>query len=433
MKKTVYISLTADSIHHGHMKLFETARKYGDIIIGLLSDKAVAEHKRIPYLNFEQRKKILINFKGVKSVIVQNEWDYSKNIKSLKPDFLVHGDDWKTGHMSEIRRKVLKIMKSYGGKLIEIPYTKGVSSSALINHLNEISVTPDIRRSLLRRTIESNKISKFLEAHSPLSAIIGENTFIEKKGKKIGFDGFWSSSLTDSTVVGKPDNESLDFSQRLNGVDQIFEVTTKPLIMDGDTGGKVEHFEMRIKSAERLGISALIIEDKKGLKKNSLLKDTSRQTQEGKIKFSEKISVGKKAQISDDFMIIARIESFILGQGLNDAISRAHSYIEAGADGIMIHSKSKNPREVIAFSKVFRKSYKKIPLVSVPSSYNQISEKTLYENGFNIVIYANHMLRASYPAMQHVAKTILEKNRSKEADKKLLSIKEILNLIPGTN
>ena len=433
MKKTVYISLTADSIHHGHMKLFETARKYGDIIIGLLSDKAVAEHKRIPYLNFEQRKKILINFKGVKSVIKQNEWDYSKNIKSLKPDFLVHGDDWKTGHMSEIRRKVLKIMKSYGGKLIEIPHTKGVSSSALINHLNQISVTPDIRRSLLRRTIESNKISKFLEAHSPLSAIIGENTLIEKKGKKIGFDGFWSSSLTDSTVVGKPDNESLDFSQRLNGVDQIFEVTTKPLIMDGDTGGKVEHFEMRIKSAERLGISALIIEDKKGLKKNSLLKDTSRQTQEGKIKFSEKISVGKKAQISDDFMIIARIESFILGKGLNDAISRAHSYIEAGADGIMIHSKSKNPKEVIAFSKVFRKSYKKIPLVSVPSSYNQISEKTLYENGFNIVIYANHMLRASYPAMQHVAKTILEKNRSKEADKKLLSIKEILNLIPGTN
>ena len=433
MKKTVYISLTADSIHHGHMKLFETARKYGDIIIGLLSDKAVAEHKRIPYLNFEQRKKILINFKGVKSVIEQNEWDYSKNIKSLKPDFLVHGDDWKTGHMSEIRRQVLKIMKSYGGKLIEIPYTKGVSSSALINHLNQISVTPDIRRSLLRRTIESNKISKFLEAHSPLSAIIGENTLIEKKGKKIGFDGFWSSSLTDSTVVGKPDNESLDFSQRLNGVDQIFEVTTKPLIMDGDTGGKVEHFEMRIKSAERLGISALIIEDKKGLKKNSLLKDTSRQTQEEKIKFSEKISIGKKAQISDDFMIIARIESFILGKGLNDAISRAHSYIEAGADGIMIHSKSKNPKEVIAFSKVFRKSYKKIPLVSVPSSYNQISEKTLYENGFNMVIYANHMLRASYPAMQNVAKTILEKNRSKEADKKLLSIKEILNLIPGTN
>ena len=433
MKKTVYISLTADSIHHGHMKLFETARKYGDIIIGLLSDKAVAEHKRIPYLNFEQRKKILINFKGVKSVIEQNEWDYSKNIKSLKPDFLVHGDDWKTGHMSEMRRKVLKIMKSYGGKLIEIPYTKGISSSALTNHLNQISVTPDIRRSLLRRTIESNKISKFLEAHSPLSAIIGENTLIEKKGKKIGFDGFWSSSLTDSTVVGKPDNESLDFSQRLNGVDQIFEVTTKPLIMDGDTGGKVEHFEMRIKSAERLGISALIIEDKKGLKKNSLLKDTSRQTQEEKIKFSEKISVGKKAQISDDFMIIARIESFILGKGLNDAISRAHSYIEAGADGIMIHSKSKNPKEVIAFSKVFRKSYKNIPLVSVPSSYNQISEKTLYENGFNMVIYANHMLRASYPAMQNVAKTILEKNRSKEADKKLLSIKEILNLIPGTN
>ena len=429
MKKTVYISLTADSIHHGHMKLFETARKYGDIIIGLLSDKAVAEHKRIPYLNFEQRKKILTNFKGVKSVIKQNEWDYSKSIKSLKPDFLVHGDDWKTGHMSEIRRKVLKIMKSYGGKLIEIPYTKGVSSSALINHLNQISVTPDIRRSLLRRTIESNKISKFLEAHSPLSAIIGENTLIEKKGKKIGFDGFWSSSLTDSTVVGKPDNESLDFSQRLNGVDQIFEVTTKPLIMDGDTGGKVEHFEMRIKSAERLGISALIIEDKKGLKKNSLLKDTSRQTQEEKIKFSEKISVGKKGQISDDFMIIARIESFILGKGLNDGLKRANAYSEAGADLILIHSKAKTPSEIFSFAKIFKKTKYFKPLVSVPSTYSKTNETELIKNGFKIVIYANHMLRAAYPAMKDAAKKILKNQRSFELEKKISSVKDVINLI----
>ncbi len=432
MKKTVYISLTADSIHHGHMKLFETARKYGDIIIGLLSDKAVAEHKRIPYLNFEQRKKILINFKGVKSVIVQNEWDYSKNIKSLKPDFLVHGDDWKTGHMSEIRRKVLKIMKSYGGKLIEIPYTKGISSSALINHLNEISVTPDIRRSLLRRTIESNKISKFLEAHSPLSAIIGENTFIEKKGKKIGFDGFWSSSLTDSTVVGKPDNESLDFSQRLNGVDQIFEVTTKPLIMDGDTGGKVEHFEMRIKSAERLGISALIIEDKKGLKKNSLFGNEVKQEQESKEFFAEKIKAGRASRISENFMVIARIESLILEKGIKDAIERANTYIDAGVDGIMIHSRRETADEILEFSKIFRQSHKSVPLVSVPSTYNSITEDELSQNGFNLVIYANQMLRAAYPAMYKVAETILKNGRSLEVDKDLIKIKKILELIPGT-
>ncbi len=432
-RKIVYISLTADTIHHGHMKLLEKAREYGDIMIGLMSDNAVAEHKRIPYLNFEQRKKILLNFVGVKKVVQQNTWDYTQYIKKYKPDYHVHGDDWKTGYQKEIRKKIIKVLKSYGGKLIEIPYTKGVSSAALSDYINQVSTTPDLRRNMLRRLIESKKISRFLEAHSPLSALVGEKTFYEKKDRVLSFDGFWSSSLTDSTVMGKPDNESLDFSQRLKNIDQIFEVTTKPLIMDGDTGGKIEHFDMRVKSAERLGISALIIEDKKGLKKNSLLSDTSLQIQEDKIKFSEKIQEGKKAQMSQEFMIIARIESFILGKGIKDAIARAHSYVDAGADGIMIHSKSSNPSEIFEFSKKFRKFYKEIPLISVPSSYNHVRENVLKENGFNIVIYANHMLRASYPSMQNVAKTILKNQRSKESDKQLLSIKQILNLIPGTN
>ena len=432
-KKTVYIALTADSIHHGHMRLIEKGRQLGDIIIGLISDKAVAEYKRLPFLNFLQRKKILINLKGVKKVVPQNEWDYSNNVKKIKPDYLVHGDDWKVGYMSGIRKKVIKIMKSYGGKLIEIPYTKGISSAALIDNQNQISSTPDLRRGLLRRLLESKKIVRIIETHNPISAIIAENTYLEKKGKRLGFDGFWSSSLTDSTMMGKPDNESLDISMRLKGVDQIFDVTSKPLIFDGDTGGKIEHFESKIKTMERLGISSIIIEDKKGLKKNSLLSNTKSQIQEDIKIFSEKISTGKKAQLSSDFMIIARIESFILGKNLKDAIKRAHAYIDAGADGIMIHSKSNNPKEIFNFSKMFRKNYKDIPLISVPSSYNQVKEKELYENGFNIVIYANHLLRAAYPAMKEVAKNILSNSRSKEVDKKLLSIKEILNLIPGTN
>lgn len=432
-KKIVYIALTADSIHHGHMRLIEKGRQLGDIIIGLISDKAVAEYKRLPFLNFLQRKKILINLKGVKKVVPQNEWDYSNNVKKIKPDYLVHGDDWKVGYMSGIRKKVIKIMKSYGGKLIEIPYTKGISSAALIDNQNQISSTPDLRRGLLRRLLESKKIVRIIETHNPISAIIAENTYLEKKGRRLGFDGFWSSSLTDSTMMGKPDNESLDISMRLKGVDQIFDVTSKPLIFDGDTGGKIEHFESKIKTMERLGISSIIIEDKKGLKKNSLLSNTKSQIQEDIKIFSEKISTGKKAQLSSDFMIIARIESFILGKNLKDAIKRAHAYIDAGADGIMIHSKSNNPKEIFNFSKMFRKNYKDIPLISVPSSYNQVKEKELYENGFNIVIYANHLLRAAYPAMKEVAKNILSNSRSKEVDKKLLSIKEILNLIPGTN
>jgi phosphoenolpyruvate phosphomutase / 2-hydroxyethylphosphonate cytidylyltransferase len=431
--KTVYIGLTAGTIHHGHIKLIEVARSYGDIIIGLITDNAIAEYKRIPLLSFEQRKKILINFKGVKKVVIQKQWDYSQNIKKLKPNYMIHGDDWKKGHMSLIRKKSINALKSYGGKLIELPYTKGISSAALIDHQNSITITPDIRRATLRKLIEAKNISRFLEAHNPISALIGENTYVQKNGKRIGFDGFWSSSLTDSTMMGKPDNESVDISQRIQGVNQIFDVTTKPLIFDGDTGGKIEHFEMKIKSAERLGISAIIIEDKTGLKKNSLFKNTKDQTQEDKKKFAEKISIGKKAQSSKEFMIIARIESFILGKGLKDAIDRAHAYVKAGADGIMIHSKSKDPKEIFQFSKLFRKSYKNIPLISVPSSYNHVKEKELQKNGFNVVIYANHMLRAAYPAMRNVALDILNNSRSKEADKKLLGIKEILNLIPGAN
>ena len=419
-------------LHHGHMNILEEARKYGDIIVGLLTDSAIAEYKRLPYLNYKQREKIIINLRGVTEVVPQNEWDYSHNIKKIRPDFVVHGDDWKIGADKTLRKNVIKTLKEYGGKLIEIPYTKGVSSEALIDSERIYSTTPEIRISTLSRLISSKSIVRIIEAHSPLSAIIAEETVLKTGMKKKSFDGFWSSSLTYSTVMGKPDTESLEMSQRLSNVNDIFEVTTKPLIFDADTGGQIDHFAMKIKSMNRLGVSAVIIEDKTGLKKNSLLKDTSKQVQEDKNKFAEKINTGKNAKISEDFMIIARIESLILGKGIKDAIGRANKYVEAGADGVMIHSKSDTPKEIFEFAKKFRKNFKNIPLVSVPTSYNKVSEKELENNGFNIVIYANQMLRAAYPAMQKVANKILKHGRSKEVDKDLISIKKILELIPGT-
>jgi len=429
--KIVYIGLSADSIHHGHMNLLNKGRELGEITIGLFTDKAIASFKRLPYLNFEQRKKILLNFKGVKNVIAQETQDYSINLKKIKPDYMIHGDDWKSGNMSHIRKNCLKVLKTYGGKLVEIPYTKGVTSAAYTKHLNSISTTPDVRRGLLSRLLNSKKILRIIETHNPISAIIAENLIYEKKNENVSFDGFWSSSLTDSTALGKPDNESLSNSQRLLNIDQIFDVTTKPLIFDGDTGGQIDHLDMKIKSMERLGISAVIFEDKTGLKQNSLFQNTSNQKQEDKKKFAEKISIATKAKRSDEFMIIARIESFILGKGINDALERANLYLEAGASGIMIHSKSKNPKEIFEFSKKFKKNFPKVPLVCVPSTYNQVKEKELIDNQFNIVIYANHMLRASYPAMRNVALKILKNGRSHEANKDLFSIKDILHLIPG--
>ena len=430
-QKTVYIGLSGDGLHHGHMKLLEKAREYGDIIVGLLTDKAITTFKRLPYLNYDQRKEVLINFKGVKKIVPQNIHDYSQNIKKYKPDFMIHGDDWKTGYMKQFRRNCIQALKTYGGKLIEVPYTKGVSSAAYIDRLNQTSITPDIRRSTLKRLLESHKLSRFIETHNPISAIIAETTYYQKNGKRIGFDGFWSSSLTDSTSLGKPDNESLSNAQRLLLIDQIFDVTTKPLIFDGDTGGQIDHIDMKIKTMERLGVSAVIFEDKKGLKQNSLFQDTSAQQQEDRKIFAKKINIAKKAQRSEDFMVIARIESFILGKGLNDAILRAKTYVEAGADAVMIHSKSKETKEVFSFAEIFKKNYPLIPLVCVPSTYNHVKEKELEQRGFNLVIYANHMLRAAYPAMKNVALKILKNGRSKETNKHLQSIKEIVELIPS--
>ena len=430
--KKVYVGMSADVFHHGHVNIKKEARKYGDVIVGLLNDKAVSDHKRLPYLNWENRKKIIENIKGVTQVFEQFEWDYAPSILKYKPDFMVHGTDWLTGPLAPYRDLAIKALESYGGKLIEVEYTKDVSSTSLTLNQKILGTTPDIRKATLKRLLDAKDLTRIMEAHNPLSALILEKLVINNNGKVKQFDGFWSSSLTDSTSQGKPDIEALDINIRLNNINNIFDVTTKPLIMDADTGGKIEHFELNVRSMERLGISAVIIEDKKGLKKNSLFGNEVKQEQETKENFAKKIKAGINSRINDNFMIIARIESLILEKGIDDAIDRAKTYIDSGVDGIMIHSKKEKPDEIFEFSKIFRKNHKFIPLVSVPSTYNSVKEDELVKNGFNIVIYANQMLRAAYPAMYKVAESILKNGRSLEADKELIKIKNILELIPGT-
>ena len=429
----VYIGMSIDILHHGHINIIEKARSYGDVLIGLLTDKAISDHKRLPYLNYQQRKKIIENINGVKKVVPQNEWDYSKNIRKYEPDFMIHGDDWLEGPLQPHRELAIKALTDIGGELIEIPYTKGVSSTYMANQLQELGTTPEIRKSTLKRLLMAKSIIRIIETHSPISALIAENAKEIVDNKLHQFDGFWSSSLTDSTEMGKPDIEAISISNRLDNINNIFDVTTKPLIMDADTGGKAEHFELNVKTMERLGISAVIIEDKTGLKKNSLLGEEVPQTQENIETFCEKIAAGKRSSISKDFLIIARIESFILGKGLDDALERGRAYVKAGVDAIMIHSREKSPEEIFSFSRVFKTEFPEIPLVCVPTSYSQVKEKELINNGFNIVIYANHLLRASYPAMKKVAHKILKNERSLEVEDEIISIKEILNLIPGTN
>ena len=426
--KIVYVPLAVDILHSGHLNIINRAKKYGKIVIGLLSDQAVAEYKNIPSLEYEERYKIVKNLKNVHKIIKQDTWDYSKVLNSLKPDYFVHGDDWKKGIQKKTRQKVIKLLKKNKGKLIEIPYTKNISSSSiksdLINHL-----TPTSRVSILKRLIDSKKIVRILESHSPLSGLIAENMKLQRGNVTEQFDGMWSSSLTDSSLKGKPDNQSIDFSSRFNGLGDLFDVTTKPLIFDADNGGRLEHLPFTVRTLERLGVSAIMIEDKIGLKKNSLFKDQSGAKQDSIKDFCKKIDLIKKTRNSKDFLIGARIESFILGKGLQDGLKRAKAYSAAGADLILIHSKENTPKEIFSFSKEFRKTRNFKPLVSVPSTYSRTTESMLIKNGFKIVIYANQMLRASYPAMENVAKTILKNQRSFELEKKISSVNEVINLI----
>ena len=428
--KKVYVAMSTDILHHGHIHIIEEARKLGEVTVGLLTDEAIATYKRLPLLSYEQRKKIIENIKGVKNVIPQRTLDYTPNLKKLKPDYVVHGTDWRNGVQQNIRQRVIETIKQWNGKLIEPEYTKNISSTQLINQMLEVGTTPQIRMKKLRRLLELKPLVRILEVHNGLTGLIVEKTKITDDGNIREFDGMWVSSLTESTSKGKPDIEYADFTSRMHTIEQIFEVTTKPLIFDGDSGGLIEHFIYTVKTLERLGVSAVIIEDKIGSKRNSLFGTEANQTQDTIENFCDKISAGKKAQVTDDFMIIARIESLILKKGLKDAIKRTKAYINAGADGIMIHSKEKDPKEILNFCKEYQKVKDKVPLVAVPTTYNIITEEQLADAGVNIIIYANHLLRSAYPSMVKTAESILKNHRSYEADQFCLPIKEAISLIP---
>lgn len=431
MAKTVYVGMSADLIHPGHLNIIKEAAKLGEVTVGVLTDSAIASYKRLPYMNYEQRAAVVAQLKGVAQVVPQETLDYIPNLKKLKPDFVVHGTDWRNGVQAKTRQGVIDTLATWGGKLVEPEYTEGISSTQLNKAIREVGTTPDIRRRRLRRLLNAKPIVRVMEAHSGLSGLIVEHACVTKDNRKREFDAMWLSSLTDSTLKGKPDNESVDVTSRLRTVNDILEITTKPIIYDGDSGGLPEHFTFLVRSLERLGVSAVIIEDKIGLKQNSLLEQGNVQQQASIEDQCHKIKMGKQAQITDDFMIIARCESLIAGKGEDDAITRCKAYCEAGADGIMIHSKAKMPDEIVSFVKRFRAEVSADkPIVVVPSTYAQVTEDELAKIGVNIVIYANQLLRAAYPAMKICAERILSCQRAQEASAELcMPIKEILSLI----
>ena len=428
--KTVYMSFSTDMLHSGHIAIIEKAAALGQLTIGVLTDQVIASYKRYPLLSYEERVNMLQSIRGVYRTVEQNSLSYADNLRKLRPDYVVHGDDWKSGVQKPIRDEVVSILNEYGGELVEYPYSNDERYRALEQRSREHLSIPDIRRGRLRDLLAMKPTVSILEAHSGITGLIAENTVVVKEGKAFQFDGMWVSSLCDSTAKGKPDIELVDMSSRLRTIYDIMEVTTKPIILDGDTGGLIEHFVYNIKTLERMGVSAVIIEDKTGLKKNSLFGTEVAQTQDCIEHFCEKIAAGKRALKTKEFMLIARIESLILERGMADALKRAFAYVAAGADGIMIHSRKKSPEEIFEFCERFREKDPVTPIVVVPTSFNTVTEEEFAQRGINIVIYANQLTRSAFPAMQKAARTILENHRAKEADDLCMPIKDILTLIP---
>ena len=425
--------MIADIMHPGLINIINEGAKYGNLMIGLFTDRAIATHKRIPYLTYEQRKTVVEHINGVSEVVPQDEWSYVPNLLKYRPDYIIHGDDWVEGPDKWLRKEVFEVMRQIGGEVIEIPYTQGITSSGLDKELKSLGTTPEARMKSLRRLITAKPVVRIIESHNGLTGLIAEHISVKEGNVHKEFDGMWASSLTDSVSKGKPDIEAVDLTTRLHDLNDTLEVTTKPVIFDGDTGGKIEHFRFTVKTLERLGISAVIIEDKVGLKQNSLFGTAAVQTQDSIEGFCAKIRAGKEAQVTRDFMVIARIESLIAGKPVEDALERAAAYVAAGADGIMIHSKNKDGMDIKAFCERFREMDANTPIVAVPTTYSQFTEQELASWGINIVIYANHLLRSAYPAMVNCAKSILTHERAKEASEEYcMSVKEILELIPGT-
>ena len=425
--KTVYIAMSADLVTPSHVNIIQEARTLGEVVIGLLTDSAVAGYQRLPYMPYEQRKVVMENIVGVKKVVPQKTLDHVPNLLKIKPDYVFHRDDWNTGVLRETRQRVIDTLKQWGGELVEPDHMPGITSTSLKQAIREVGITPMMRRSMLKRLLQAKPLIRVLEAHSGLTGLIAETVFVESDDRVREFDGIWLSSLTDSAVKAKPD---IEYVERMNAVSDILETTTKPIIFDGDTGGITEHFVFMVRTLERLGVSAVIIEDKKGLKRNSLFGTDAEQVQDDVEDFSHKISCGKHAQVTDDFMIIARIESLILKAGMDDALSRAQAYIAAGANGIMIHSKEPTADEIMTFCREYAKFDDRVPLVAVPSTYSRTTEDELAEAGVSIVIYANQLLRSAYPAMVQVARSILQHGRAAEAEEFCMPIKDIISLIP---
>jgi phosphoenolpyruvate phosphomutase len=430
-QKTVFVVMSAEIFHPGHLNIIKVARDLGEVTVGLATDRFNARYKRLTLMSYEDRKAIVENINGVKNVIAQDTLDLAPILRELRPDYFVHGDDWKFGPLKAVRQQVLEVMQEWGGVLVEPPYTEGISSTKLNAAWRSIGATPETRIRHFRRMLEFQPVVRLLEVHNSLSGIIIERTLVEGNERDKEFDGMWYSDLTDSLAKGKPNSSFVDLTSRINTIHGILESTTKPLIVEAGNGGITEHFVSTVKTLERLGVSAVVIADKVGYEGAVFSLNGNEPVQEDVNDFARKIASGKKTQVNKDFSIITQINSLVMHEDVENALRRARVYIEAGVDALMIHSNVETLTDFFEFCRSYRNLEDKVPLLAAIPARSSLDEDQLISAGVQFIVYPDQLLRAAYTSMLNAAKTLLIQARASDVDELYAPISEICDFVPG--
>ncbi len=405
--KTVYVGMSADLVHPGHINLLREAASLGRVTVGLLTDRAISSYKRMPFLTFEQRRAVIEHIAFVTAVVPQDTLDYTDNLRLLRPDFVVHGDDWRNGVQAQTRRRVLDVLREWGGTLVEPPYTEGISSTALRMAAMDIGFAPGVRQRRLRRMLDCKPLVRVMQAHDGLSAHIVDRLEETTQGAPREYDAIWVDSLAGAPIRGKPDPLPFDLSSRLVTLHEILDATTKPLICNAGGAGHAAGVTAAVRTLERIGVSAIVIDTEVTDRRAVPAMAASAPPQDDMAAFIREIAAARDARVTPDFMIIARINDRTRDCGADRMMARAAAGVDAGADAVMCDSDPVNPDGIFDLCRRYRRLMNGHPLLVGLSGTEGLQEHDLASAGASMVVYTDTLLRAAREAMISAASQVL--------------------------
>jgi len=423
-EKTVYVGMVGDMLHVGHINILKTAARLGRVTVGVLTDRAVVGYKRLPLLAFEDRVRVVESIADVAAVVPQKTLSYVENLRALRPDYVVHGDDWRYGdQVSRARAEVIATLGEWGGELVEVAYTKGISSTAIHRSGAADALFSGTRQGRLRRLLAAKPTLRIVEAHSGLSAKIAAE--VRGPDGATGFDAVWQSGLTDAIHRGKSDGGAVDRGRRLQAVEEILDAGPLPLIYDGRAAGRPETVFDLTRALDKAGVSALCLGDRS---------DPDRTGPEmSPAETVAQIEAVRAACPTGAVMAISRIVVAAPGNGgsgaLDRALDRALALLEAGSDAVMFDSAADTAEPILDIAARLRRQRRDVPLFAAQSDRWGAPIHRFENAGIDAVVYETHLLRATVAPMRRAATALLAEGTGPAPD--LTPLPELRGLFPS--